>query len=225
MYTHTLDIAIHKYLWSICLFRQNTYLRNKKHTLTCQGGTGYYKAVTTSPVVSWRGWGRETPPPTPRLNCHSLLNHGWVKISLSVVACPSSSATALFTLMVDWCLFDLSIFHPFSLVMSRELRICPGVGGRKCCAFLSSLDRDPHPTCARCRGKICTRDMTCDFCVGCTPGQWELLAKKRTYKERKRSRPSGFVLPAPGATPGAGTSSEVPQPGTSSSFFSRPSGG
>ena len=109
--------------------------------------------------------------------------------------------------------------------MSRELRVCPGVGGRKCGAFLSSLDRDPHPTCARCRGKICTRDMTCDFCVGWTPGQWELFAKKRTYKERKRSRPSGSLPPAPGASPHAGTSSEVPQPGTSSSSFSRPSGG
>ena len=109
--------------------------------------------------------------------------------------------------------------------MSRELCICPGVGGRKCGAFLSSLDRDPHPTCARCRGKICTQDMTCDFCVGWTPGQWELFAKKRTYKERKRSRHSGSVPPAPGATPCAGTSSEVPQPGTSSSSFSRPSGG
>ena len=50
--------------------------------------------------------------------------------------------------------------------MSRELRICPGVGGRKCGAFLSSLDRDPHPTCARCRGKISTRD----FCVGRSRG-------------------------------------------------------
>ena len=119
----------------------------------------------------------------------------------------------------------LSIFHPFSLVMSRELQICPGVGGRKCGAFLSSLDRDPHPTCTRCSGKICTRDMTCDFCVGWTPRLWELFAKKRTCKERKRSRPSGSVPPAPGATPRAGTSSEVPQPGTSSSSFSRPSGG
>ena len=109
--------------------------------------------------------------------------------------------------------------------MSRELRICLGVGGRKCGAFLSSLDRDPHPTCARCRGKICTRDMTCDFCVGWTPGQWELFAKKRTYKERKRLRPSGSDPPAPGATPCAGTSSEVPHPGTSSCSFSRPSGG
>ena len=109
--------------------------------------------------------------------------------------------------------------------MSRELRICPGVGGRKCGAFLSSLDRDPHPTCARCKGKICTRDMTCDFCVGWSPAQWELFAKKRTYKERKRSRPSGSVPPALEAMPRTGTSSEVPQPGTSSSSFSRPSWG
>ena len=109
--------------------------------------------------------------------------------------------------------------------MSRVLRICPGVGGRKCGAFLSSYDRDPHPTCARCRGKICTKGMTCDFCVGWTPGQWELFSKKRTYKERKGSRPSGSVPPAPGATPRAGTSSEVPQPGTSSSSFSCPSSG
>ena len=109
--------------------------------------------------------------------------------------------------------------------MSRELRICPGVGSRKCGAFLSSLDRDPHSTCARCRGKICTRDLTCDFCVGWSPAQWELFAKKRSYKDRKKSRPSGSVPPAPGASPRAGTSSEVPQPGTSSSPSSRPSGG
>ena len=109
--------------------------------------------------------------------------------------------------------------------MSRALQICPGVGGRKCGAFLSSFDRDPRPTCARCRGKICTKDMTCDFCVDWTPGQWELFDKKRTYKERKKSRPSGSVPPAPGASPRTGTSSEVPQPGASSSSFSRPSGG
>ena len=29
--------------------------------------------------------------------------------------------------------------------MSKELRICPGVGARKCGAFLARLDRDPHP--------------------------------------------------------------------------------
>ena len=67
--------------------------------------------------------------------------------------------------------------------MSKELRICPGVGARKCGAFLARLDRDPHPTCTRCRGKICTRDMTCDFCAVWSAEQWELFAKKRSYKE------------------------------------------
>ena len=105
--------------------------------------------------------------------------------------------------------------------MSRELRICPGVGNRKCGAILSSLDRDPHPTCPRCRGKICTCDLTCDFCVGWSPTQLELFAKKRAYKDWKKSRPSGSVPPAPRA----GTSSEVRQPGTSSSSSSCPSGG
>ena len=109
--------------------------------------------------------------------------------------------------------------------MSRELRICPGMGGQKCAAFLSSLDRDPHPTCPRCRGKICTRDMTCDFCVDWSPAQWELFAKKRTCAERKHSCPSGSVPSAPKASPRARTSSEVTQPGTSSSSSSRPSGG
>ena len=88
--------------------------------------------------------------------------------------------------------------------MSRELRLCPGVGGRKCGAFLSSLDRDPHPTCTRCRGKICTKDLTCDFCVGWSSSQWEAFAKKRTYKERKRSRPSGSLSPATKTSPRAG---------------------
>ena len=31
------------------LFRQNTYLRNKKHMLTCQGGTSCYRAVNCQP--------------------------------------------------------------------------------------------------------------------------------------------------------------------------------
>ena len=109
--------------------------------------------------------------------------------------------------------------------MSRELRVCPGVGGRKCGALLSSLDRDTHPTCARCRGKICTRDMTYDFCVDWSPAQWEHFAKKCCYKERKKSCPSGSVPPAAETTPCAITPSGVSQPGTSSSSFSRPSGG
>ena len=109
--------------------------------------------------------------------------------------------------------------------MSRELRICPGVGNRKCGPFLSSLDGDPHPTCPRCRGKICTHDLTCDFCIDWSLAQWELFVKKRAYKDRKKSRPSGSDPHVPRDAPRAGTSLEVPQPGTSSSSSSRPSGG
>ena len=110
--------------------------------------------------------------------------------------------------------------------MSRELRICPGVGNRKCGAFLSTLDRDPHPTCTRCRGRICTRDMTCDICADWSAAQWQLFVKKRFYKEwKKTSRPSGSVPPALLTSPRAETPSGVSEPGTSSSSFSRPSGG
>ena len=47
---------------SFSLFRQNTYLQNKKHTLTCQVGLVVTDLIT-SPVVSWEGW--ETTPPPP----------------------------------------------------------------------------------------------------------------------------------------------------------------
>ena len=100
--------------------------------------------------------------------------------------------------------------------MSKELRICPGVGARKCGAFLARLDRDPHPTCTRCRGRICTKGMTCDFCAVWSAEQWALFAKKRSYKERKH-RPSGSAPPAQQTSPCAETSSGVSRPGTSSS--------
>ena len=110
--------------------------------------------------------------------------------------------------------------------MSRELRICPGVGSRKCGAFLSTLDRDPHPTCTWCRGSVYTKDMTCDICADWSAAQWEQFVKKHSYKERKKpSRPSGSVPPAPLASPREETPSGVSQPGTSSSSFSRPSSG
>ena len=108
--------------------------------------------------------------------------------------------------------------------MSKELRICPGVGARKCGAFLARLDRDPHPTCARCRGRICTKDMTCDFCAVWSAEQWELFGKKRSYKERKH-RPSGSAPSAQQTSPRAETSLGVSRPGTSSSSSSRPLGG
>ena len=108
--------------------------------------------------------------------------------------------------------------------MSKELRICPGVGARKCGAFLARLDRDPHPTCTRCRGRVCTRDMTCDFCAVWSAEQWALFAKKRSYKERKH-RPSGSAPPAQQTSPRAETSSGVSSPGNPSASSSRPLGG
>ena len=108
--------------------------------------------------------------------------------------------------------------------MSKELRICPGVGARKCGAFLARLDRDPHPTCTRCRGRICTKDMTCDFCAVWSAEQRALFAKKRSYKERKH-RPSGSAPPAQQSSPHAETSSGVSRPGTSSASSSLPLGG
>ena len=109
--------------------------------------------------------------------------------------------------------------------MSRELGYCPGVGDTKCGAFLSTFDRDPHPTCARCRRKICTMTLTCDFCAVWSAAQWERFYKKRSYKERKKHRPSGSVPPEQQTSPRAETSSGVSRPGTSSSSSSRPLGG
>ena len=65
-------------------------------------------------------------------------------------------------------------------------------------------------------------DMTCDL----SPSQWEAFAKKRAYKDRKRSsRPSGALPTAEAPSPRAGTSSEVLRPEASSSSSSLPSGG
>ena len=131
---------------------------------------------------------------------------------------------------MDWCLFDylnLSIFFltSFSFSYVKRIKTLSWGGGRKCGAFLSSWGRDPHPICTRCRGKICTKDMTCDFCVGWSPLQWEAFAKKRSYKDRKRSsRPSGSLPSATAISPRAETSSEVLRPEASSSS-SLPSGG
>ena len=74
-------------------------------------------------------------------------------------------------------------------------------------------------------GKICTKDLTCDFCAAWSAEQWERFLKKRSYKERKKHRPSGSVPPAQQTSPRAETSSGVSRPGTSSSSSSRPLGG
>ena len=119
----------------------------------------------------------------------------------------------------------MNIFQLYSLDYVKRITYLSWGGGPKMWRIPVLVGQGSPPTCARCRGKICTRDMTCDFCVGWSLAQWELFAKKGTYKERKRSHPSGSVPPAPGVAPHAGTSSEVPQPGTASSSISRPLGG
>ena len=74
---------------------------------------------------------------------------------------------------------------------SCEQRLCPGMGGRRCGAFTSPLFRDPHPTCARCRGTKCSVDVTCDICKDWSVVQWEAFLKRRPYSERCKKRPSG----------------------------------
>ena len=79
--------------------------------------------------------------------------------------------------------------------MSQEQQLCPGVGGRRCGAFISPLFRDPHPTCATCRGIKCTADMTSDICKDWSVAQWEAFLKKHPYSGHRKSRPSGSAVP------------------------------
>ena len=64
------------------------------------------------------------------------------------------------------------------------------MGARKCGAFLARLDRDPHPTCTRCRGRICTKDMTCDFVL------FGLLSSGRSLLKRDPTRNVNIALQA-----------------------------
>ena len=84
--------------------------------------------------------------------------------------------------------------------MSRIIRICPGVGDRKCC-LLSFVDRDTHPTCTRCRGNVCASDRFCDICAFWSVTQWELLCRRVLTLRKPSSRPSGSVPSAPPTSP------------------------
>ena len=73
---------------------------------------------------------------------------------------------------------------------------------------------------------MCAIDRTCDVCAFWSAAQWELFVKKRSYIDRmKPSCPSGYVPPAPLASPRAETPSGGFATGTSSSSLSHPSGG
>ena len=49
------------------MFRQNTYLQNKKHTLTCQGGTGCYR-FKYQPGSTLEGVGETSPSTAAQLS-------------------------------------------------------------------------------------------------------------------------------------------------------------
>ena len=109
--------------------------------------------------------------------------------------------------------------------VSCDQRLCPGVGGRRCGAFMSPLFRDPHPTCARCRGVRCTAYMT-DICRDWSVAQWEAFLKRCPYSGCRKRCTSGSALPpVPQTTPpSASSSSEVgcpvpPSPSVSSPSF------
>ena len=108
--------------------------------------------------------------------------------------------------------FFLSLFRLMS--MSCDQRLCPGVGGRRCGAFMSPIFRDPHPTCARCRGVKCSADETCDICKDWSVMQWEAFLKRRPCSGCRKKRTSGFALPTASQTPppSASASSEAGRP-------------
>ena len=85
--------------------------------------------------------------------------------------------------------------------MSCNQRLCPGNGGKKCGAFMSLLFRDRHRTCARCRGRCCSDDMTCDICKDWFVMQWEKYHCKRSYSERCKNRHSGSIPTASKTSP------------------------
>ena len=111
--------------------------------------------------------------------------------------------------------------------MSLDQRLCPGVVGCKCGAFMSPLFRNPHPTCARCRGRKCSSDVTCDICKDWSVAQWEMFLKKRSCSGRRKSRLSGSTLPSASLPilPSASAPSEAGQQSPSPRPSSLPSEG
>ena len=109
--------------------------------------------------------------------------------------------------------------------MSRDQRLCPGIGGKRCAAFMSPLYRDPHPTCARCSGSQCSDDMTCDICKDWSLKQWEAFRHKRSYSGRRKSCPSDSSSASATIPPVPSVSSEARCPSPSLQPSSSPSEG
>ena len=86
--------------------------------------------------------------------------------------------------MLTFCFLLASLAFVMS---SRDMRLCPGVSDRKCGVYMSPVQIDTHPTCARCRGRNCKSDSTCSTCEGWSLGQWESFNKKQSYAGCKKS--------------------------------------
>ena len=104
-------------LISLSLFRQNTYLQNKKHMVTCQVGLVVTDLIT-SPVVSWEGW--EThPPPPPQHRGSAVILCSTTGVVRPLCSCGdlllSSARHCLRLVDVDWNTFSIwmSIFLSF----------------------------------------------------------------------------------------------------------------
>ena len=101
---------------------------------------------------------------------------------------------------------------------SPDNSVCPGVGGRKCGMFMSPAFKDPHPTCARCRGRKCSIDSPCSDCHNWSLEQRESYNKRRSYTESNRppSRHSGNPTapiantPSPASKPVASSPTPLP---------------
>ena len=105
-----------KFKLSICSDRILTFVIRSIRS-PAKVGLVITKLLTTSPVVSWRGW--ETPPAQLSFFAQPPLRKD---LSLRGVL-PSSSAT-VFTLMVDWCLFDYLLEY---FPSNSSFKLCQGI--------------------------------------------------------------------------------------------------
>ena len=90
--------------------------------------------------------------------------------------------------------------------INANQRLCAGLGGKPCFRRLSPLERDPHPTCPSCRGKVCTRQDPCPVCFSWPDLQWRLYESRRLYKRKGGSTPvpGGEGGPVAPVTPSGG---------------------
>ena len=165
-------------------------------------------------------------PPAPRLSCHSLLNHGRVKTSLSVVACCCRLLGFVYIWWMDLDFFlghILWVFSFFSLRLYQELYgFAQGWEIGRVVPFYHWSIETPTPLVLGVG--VMFAPVTC-FVTFVLATQWECFVRRVLALRKTSSRPSGSVPSAPPTSPRAETSSGVSLPGTSSSSSSLPLGG